>query len=43
MTRSIKIPFDQWKKKSKKFNGLPVHVSMDGNTQKVTVSPIKSK
>lgn len=43
MKKPIKIPFAQWKDKSKNFAGLPVHVSFDGNTQKVTVSPIKSK
>ncbi|GEM_PF-4065020 len=43
MKKPIKIPFSQWKDKSKNFAGLPVHVSFDGNTQKVTVSLIKPK
>ena len=43
MTKTIKIPFAEWKGKSKKFNGLPVHISMDGATQKVTVTAIKTK
>lgn len=41
MTKALKIPFSQWKEKSRKFTGLDVHVSMDGNTEKVIVTPLK--
>lgn len=43
MTKTVKIPFAQWKEKSRKFIGMNVHISMDGKTEKVTVKPIKTK
>lgn len=41
LPKPIVIPFDQFKEKSREFDIMNCHVSMDGNTEKVTIKFLK--
>lgn len=41
MTKLLKIPFSKWKERSRKIDLFSIHVSMNGETQIVTVKPLK--
>lgn len=43
MKKILKIPFSKWKEKSRKIDPHTVHVSMNGETETVTVKSLKSK
>ena len=39
--KPVTIPFDEFKKKSRDLDTMNAHVSMDGNTEKVTIKFLK--
>ena len=41
--KTIKVPFDKWKDRSREIDLNTVYVSMDGEKQIVTVKPLKKK
>lgn len=41
LSKPAVIPFDKFKEKSRDYDMMNCHVSMDGNTEKVTVKFLK--